>query len=588
MTRLGFDLETDGFLSEMTQIHCLAVMDFDTKQQWLYEPGNIDAGIKHLQSASELIAHNGISFDFPAIKKFYPDFNTRGITVTDTLVLSRVIRANLRNEDFDKGWTLEQMPKRLYGSHSLKAWGIRLGLLKGDFGETTDWSEYSQDMGQYCQQDVVVCHALWEALAPHKWSKESIELEHSLAEICHRIGNVGWTFDTKKAGALYAKLAKERGDLEEELKELFPAWVVETPFVPKVNNKSRGYVKGEVFMKTKTVEFNPGSRKHIEFCLREKYKWKPKVFTASGDAKIDETTLNSLPYPEAKKLAHSFLLQKRIGQLAEGNQAWLKHVKDDLVTHTINSNGAVTGRATHFNFNAAQVPNSGAMYGTECRELFTVPPGFSLVGSDLSGLELRCLANFLQDNGAYAKEIFDGDIHTANMAAFGITDRNQSKRAIYCLIYGGGNAKLGEVVGGGAADGKRLRENFLKANPAFAALLRAVKNTVDAKGHLTGLDGRKLYIRSEHAALNTLLQSAGALICKKWVQLIDTKIREQDIPAVICGWVHDEVQLRVRKGAEQNVCNIATRCAEEAGEHFKFTIPITAEATVGRNWSETH
>ena len=151
--------------------------------------------------------------------------------------------------------------------------------------------------------------------------------------------------------------------------------------------------------------------------------------------------------------------------------------------------------------------------------MFTVPPGFELCGSDLSGLELRCLSHFLQDGGAYAKEVISGDIHTANMAAFGLTDRSAAKRAIYCLIYGGGNAKLGETVGGSATDGKRLRDNFLDANPAFASLLRAVANTAETRGYLLGLDGRQLPVRSAHAALNLLLQSAGALICKKWVQL---------------------------------------------------------------------
>ena len=188
---------------------------------------------------------------------------------------------------------------------------------------------------------------------------------------------------TRRKPANYTRAClQERAELQDELNELFPPWTVEEEFIPKVNNKTRGYVKGEPFIKRKEVQFNPNSRKHIEFCLKQKYKWKPREFTPSGDAKIDETILNALPYPEAKKLAHSFLIQKRIGMLAEGNSAWMKLAVDDpqsprygLLRHTINPNGTVTGRASHFGPNLAQVPATRAPYGKECRELFTAPPG---------------------------------------------------------------------------------------------------------------------------------------------------------------------------------------------------------------------
>ena len=128
----------------------------------------------------------------------------------------------------------------------------------------------------------------------------------------------------------------------------------------------------------------------------------------------------------------------------------------------------------------------------------------------------------------------------------------------------------------------------MRATPAFASLLRAVKAAVDTKGHLVGLDFRKLAIRSEHAALNTLLQSAGALICKKWVQLIDENLRASGIDAELVAWVHDEVQVRTRKGYEHDVGNRLKECATKAGEAFGFTVPIDAEYGVGPDWSATH
>lgn len=585
--RLVFDIETDGLLDTLTKIHCIALIDADNPdKKWLFGPDEIKQGLELLVSADEVIGHNIINFDIPAIKKL-TNINFVGIKVTDTLVLSRLIKANLANDDYKHRWAIINLPKNLFGSHSLKAWGYRLEERKGIFGHDGDWSTYTEDMGKYCLQDVVLNHKLWEALASQKWSQESIKFEHEMAELCHRIGRAGWTLDVTKAGKLYASLIQERTDIDAELQELFPPWIVETPFLPKVNNSKLGYVKGETFIKKEEVAFNPNSRKHIAFCLRQKYDWKPKHHTITGDPIVDEAVLSELKYPEAKKLAHSFLLQKRIGMLAEGKNAWLKLADGNVIRHTIVPNGAVTGRATHSSPNLAQVPSNRAPYGKQCRELFTVPDGYSLVGSDLSGLELRCLAHFLNDEGAYAYEILNGDIHTSNQQAAGLATRDQAKTFIYALIYGAGDAKIGSVVGGGNAEGRQLRDRFLNANPAFKDLVRHVKQAA-SRGFLIGLDGRKLYVRSEHAALNTLLQSAGALICKKWALLTDQALKADGLDAQIISWVHDELNLRVKKGQEKDVCNRLQQSAKASGEAFSFKIPIDSEYHVGKNWSDVH
>lgn len=589
MARIVADIETDGLLDTLTKIHCICTMDLDTGEERSFNPSEIDAGIAYLETASELIFHNGIGFDLVALRKIYPNFSTDGITLTDTLVLSRLCRPDLKNDDFTQVSTTGQLSPRLRGSHSLRAWGFRLGVLKGDFGDgQTDWSVWTPEMTSYCMQDVRVTAKLWEALAPQDWSQESIRLEHSLAEICHRIGNNGWTFDKPKAIELYASLAQERADLESELRELFPAWEIKEEFVPKRDNKTRGYKAGVPVFKTKLVEFNPNSRRHIEHCLREKYRWKPKVFTAGGDAKIDETILKALPYPEAQRLAHGFLLTKRVGALAEGKNAWLKLEDNGVLRHTIISQGTVTGRAAHRGPNLAQVPATRAPYGEQCRELFTVPPGYSLVGCDLSGLELRCLAHYLNDGGAYAKELLEGDIHEANRIAAGLPDRSTSKVFGYAWLYGAGDLKLGSIIGKGAAEGKRLREQFLAANPALAALVRAVKAAANSRGYLVGLDGRRLPVRSEHGALNLLLQSAGAIICKYWVELADRELRKSGVPAYLVGWIHDELQCAVQEGHEIDVGNRLQKCAAEAARAVQFKLPIDAEFSVGRTWAATH
>lgn len=590
MTRLVFDLETDGYLDQTTRIHVIATRDIDNPDRsWVYGPHQIDEGIAQLAAANEIVGHNILGFDIPAIQKVRPFFTVDHLKVTDTLVLSRLIKCDLKNDDYNSRLTADVFPKKYYGSHSLKAWGFRLGVHKGDFGEQTDWSEWSQGMQDYCERDVEVTLALLQALEPEKFSADAIEFEHRIAEICHRIGQAGWTFDNQAAAELYAQLVLERDTIEEELRELFPAWTIETDFIPKVNNSKLGYEKGVPFTKQKTVEFNPNSRKHIEYNLRKKYDWKPQVFTLQGDAKIDETILASLPYEEAKKLARSFMLQKRIGQLAEGKNAWMRLVDDDgKLRHTINPNGTVTGRASHFGPNLGQVPATRAPYGGECRQLFQPAPGYTLVGADLSGLELRCLAGFLHqiDGGAYAKVVLEGDIHQTNADMVGI-DRPSAKTMIYALCFGAGDTRLGQILGSGPQAGRALRQRFYKANPAFETLVRRVKNTAKNRGYLLGLDKRQLPIRSDHAALNVLLQSAGALLSKKWVELIDAELTKQNLDARIIAWVHDEVQIET-KGDPEHVGRITRRMAEEAGRAFNFAVPIEADFNVGTNWAGTH
>ena len=585
--RLAFDIETNGLLDQLDLVHCIVAKDIETGEVFSFNPTNIPHALELLSSAEELVGHNIMGFDLPALRKVYPDWRYEG-RVTDTLIASRLIHADLTGEDFTKNWLPEDLPKRLFGSHSLKAWGMRLTHFKDDYDG--GWEAWSQEMQDYCEQDVEVTFSLYKHLAIDDYSKKAIDLEHDLAAICEEIGNNGWTFDYTAATKLYSGLAQERAKLEAELQELFEPWEVHETIVPKVNNSKLGYEKGVPFTKTKVIEFNPNSRKHIQRCLVAKYGWKPQEWTPSGEAKIDESVLTKLDYPEAKKLAHMFLLQKRIGQLAEGRQAWLKLYDDTdgKLRHTIVPNGAVTGRATHRSPNLAQVPATRAMYGKECRELFTVPEGYELVGSDLSGLELRCLAHYMGDDD-YTKQILEGDIHSYNQKAAGLPTRDQAKTYIYAALYGAGSLRLGQIVGGGAKEGTKLKQNFEKAVPAYRQLRDSVAIACE-RGYLIGLDGRHLAVRSEHAALNTLLQSAGALICKQWLSLIFHELKREGLKdhAYIMAWVHDEVQIAARKGYENDVGHIARRMAKEAGEAFNLQVPIEAEYSVGRSWADTH
>ena len=593
MSRMVFDLESDGLIPELSKIHCIALKDISdpaAETQLRYTQCGIEEALEELAGADEIIGHNIQGFDIPAIQKVYPDFVPKG-RVTDTLILSRLVKPDLAADDHLLMSKRPQFPKRLYGSHSLRAWGMRLGNNKGDYDG--GWKAYSDEMGDYCLQDVEVTATLHKLLNSMEFDDRAIRLEHDLAEICDRIGNAGWTFDLEKAGQLYGELVGLRSELETELDVLFEPWEVVETFIPKRDNKTLGYVKGEPFLKRQMVTFNPNSRRHIAHCLKAKYDWEPTELTPSGEAKIDEGVLSSLEYPEAQKLGEMFLIQKRIAMLAEGSQAWLKKVDDDgRIRHSIISGGTVSGRAAHRNPNLGQVPGAQSKWGKECRELFTVPDGWVLCGSDLSGLELRALAHYLapMDGGEYAETILNGDIHTLNQKAAKLPTRASAKTFIYATLYGGGDRLIGEIVGGKAKDGKRLKANFDRAVPAFKRLKKKLSDALE-RGHLIGLDGRKLYCRSTHKGLSQLLQSAGAVLCKQWLQKIDQRLEAENLraDAYIVGWIHDEVQIACRNEKVANhVGDISRRMAEETGRSFSLKIPVEAEYKIGQSWAETH
>jgi DNA polymerase I-like protein with 3'-5' exonuclease and polymerase domains len=338
--------------------------------------------------------------------------------------------------------------------------------------------------------------------------------------------------------------------------------------------------------------FNPNSRLHIADRLTKKYGWQPKEFTPDGRAKVDETILSNLPYPEAQSIATSLMIQKRIGQIGEGKNAWLALVGDDSRIHgSVNTNGAVTGRMTHMFPNTAQTPSVGKPYGKECRQLFTVPEGKKLVGVDVSGLELRMLGHFLAafDGGAYGHEVVNGDIHTINMKAAGLPDRSASKRFIYGFLYGAGAGKIGEVVGKGPKEGQKLKTKFLDQTPALAKLITAVTKA-SKRGHLVGLDKRILHCRSSHSALNLLLQSAGALVCKQWAVEMDKALVKRNLKhkCQVVANIHDEHQYEADEDIAELVGELSIQAIKDAGKHFNLKVELDGEANIGQNWYETH
>lgn len=591
------DIETDGLLDTLTKVHCLVLQDVDTEQVYSYGPNEIQEGLDRMSKAEKLIFHNGINFDFPALEKVYPDWSYDRSRVIDTLVCTRLIWTNLSDTDGARIAAGKIEPK-LRGSHSLAAWGKRLGVLKGDFGQTTDWAEWTPEMQKYCEQDVAVTLKLWATISAKEYAPTAIDLEHKVAWIIAEQQRHGFLFDVAKAEKLLMHLQEERAKIEADLQTIFDPWYsaveIKTPKrtinYKKVDRPS--VTAGCPYTVIKLNVFNPNSRMHISDRLIKKYGWKPKEFTPDGRPKVDESVLESLPYPEAQAIAKSLMIQKRIGQLGEGKNAWLNLVGDDSRIHgSVNTNGAVTGRMTHNYPNVSQTPSVGKPYGKECRELFTVPKGKKLVGVDVSGLELRMLGSFLHrfDGGAYGNEVVNGDIHTVNMRAAGLPDRRASKSFIYSFLYGAGAAKIGEVVGKGPKEGQKLKNKFLDQTPALAKLIQAVTKA-SKRGYLKGLDGRKVHIRSSHAALNTLLQGAGSLVCKQWAVEMDKALVENNLKhkCQVVANIHDEHQYECDEDIAELVGELSIQSIKKAGEHFNIKVELDGEAKIGNNWYETH
>lgn len=627
------DIETNGLLDTTTKFWCGWVYDSVTDEYKGYT--DLDAYWRSINNFGcngyNIVFHNGIRFDIPCLKKLAGDrfsFDPRDC-VLDTLVLARLIYANIKDTDIGL-MKSGRLPKKLYGSHSLKAYGYRMGELKGTYGEQEDaWDKFTPEMYEYNKQDVVVTLKLFNKLMAKGYPLKAIQLEHDIAWVMAKQERNGFVFDKDAAVKLYADLSAKRQELYDELVSEVGSWTVyKGDKVYKRDNAKRGIKAGVPYPQYEEVTFNPNSRAHIAKVLMDR-GWIPEEMTPTGAPKVDEDTLKSaMDIPMTQKILDFLLINKRIAQLAEGDNAWLKLMTEDSdgyyrIHGSVNPNGAVTGRATHSYPNVAQVPAGRSPYGMECRSLFTVPEGWYQAGIDASGLELRCFGSFLFpfDGGAYIKEILEGDIHTHNQKMAGLPTRDQAKTMIYCMLYGGGDGKLGEVINGTAKDGKALKERFFKSVPAYKKLCSSIEkalvessewvgsvnkvkwrkrvhpdnHNLDITHHILGIDRRLVYVRSPHSALNTILQSAGALICKKWVCLVEENMRKAgykhgwDGDFAMMAWVHDEVQVACRtKEIAEDCVRIAQESMRQTQEFFKFNCQLDTEGSVGKNWFDCH
>lgn len=547
MNTVFLDIEADGL--NPTKIHCVVTKRSNEAHLTHLSKRSL---IDELAKGGKVCGHNLIGYDLPVMRKLW-GINVPSERVLDTLVLSRLFHPDRE------------------GGHSLAVWGMHLGFPKGDHSE---WDVLSDEMIEYCKRDVDVTEKLHNALMVQmqmrEFSQQCVDLEHSIAFICKDQEENGFEFDRDGAVKLYEELTTRMHRIETDLQQVFPP-IVEERYSDKTGKK----------LKDKVTVFNVGSRQQIAERLTSKGAvW--KELTPAGKPKVDEATLKKqTDIPEAKIILRYLLCQKRASHV----DSWIKAVGEGNRIHgRVRHIGAVTGRMAHSSPNMAQIPAVRAEYGKQCRELFTVPKDRVLVGADASGLELRMLAHYM-DDADYTHEILTGDIHTANQKAAGLATRDQAKTFIYAFLYGAGDAKIGSVVGSTSGAGRALKQRFLENTPALAELRQKVAKDCES-GFLEGLDGRKIRVRSAHAALNTLLQGAGAIVMKQAIIILYDLLARVDFKLV--AQVHDEWQIECRPEDADFIGKSCVNSMVFAGEVLQLNCPLDGEYRVGNSWADTH
>jgi DNA polymerase I-like protein with 3'-5' exonuclease and polymerase domains/RecA-family ATPase len=607
--RLVFDLETDGLLDTVTRVHCIVVADLDSDDVHEYGPEQIPAALDHLSRADYLIGHNALTFDLKALEKLYGWAPSEHTIVIDTLVAARTILPNIGDLDGEAHARGAKEFGAIAGRNSLEAWGVRLGMAKVGT-DIENWSQWTPEVQARCVGDVKLTKAIWHFLQVEGYSQSALALEHRVALVCAEIEAAGVPFDRDAAERLRQRWQAQADALEAQLAQELPT----------------------------VTNFN--SRDQIAELL-ESYGWcATKRTEKTGRPKLDDDTIEALPelYPSLTGLSDLLILNRRLGQLAHGAKNWMDAAKADERIHGgLIGVGTPHARAKHFDPNLAQVPNpkKGKKFADECRALFRTSDARVLVAADIAGLQDRGLAHYLHmfDGGAYAATFAENaDTHwqsaiTLALVPVGVTRdktnkvhvalREGAKRFRYAFLYGVGALKAGVIIaetiravaqldaGVGAAlakqffagvahpnetalrrIGKQALEAFEAGTPGLRQLRQHVESAVQARGWLSGLDGRRIPTRAIYTALNYQITASEAVLCKDWlINVRDELDRRFSLDARLIAWVHDELLVECTPEIAAEVGEIMVKHARAAGKRLGFKCPLDASYTIGKSWA---
>ena len=596
MRDVVFDIESDGFLAEATKIHCISISE-SGDEPICYGPTKIEEALRWMTGATSLIGHNIIRYDLPLLKKLSGWIPPVGINIRDTFLLSRMAFPDIMKRDARR----KRIPKECWGKYSLRAFGHRLGMHKGDH---TDFSVFSQEMEEYCNQDVRVTHHLWGRLRDEELSESSVTMETLFAQLAFRMEQTGIGFDRGAALDLFKALDEKRTEILDALVGLVPPkriemktpeyWidpVTDVHFNKKYDAPS--HIRKELVpgpLRVRETRFNPMSRPQVAEFLVTK-GWEPTARTPTGQVRIDEAILTQIPgIPEAALIADLYRTQKIFGMVAGDKKGWLLLENQGRIHPQIKTLGAYSGRTSCVDPNLQQVPSARLPFGEECRALFIADEGKLLVGCDAKSLEVRCFAHYMAkfDGGDFADVVLRGDIHQAN-ADMMDCNRPTAKNTFFALIYGASSRKIAAMLDIPLRRAGALVNRLFEERPAMRTLISRIKKKAAMSGHLVGLDGRILRPRSEHAAVNLLIQSAGACVSKRAALNLDFMIHTNSWSEThIVGFIHDEIIVETSDENVGDVMRAAVTAFQQTTQQYNLNCPMDGGAQLGKNWSEIH
>ena len=564
--KIIWDIETDAL--NATVIHLLVAKFVDKEGYYIFREADNFRAFYEDNPDAEWIGHNSISFDSVVLSRLW------GITIplgkqSDTLVMSRLWEPTL-------------------DGHSLQAWGDRFREAKIPFKE---FSVYSEEMKVYCKRDVKITERVYKHLNRMLtcFSMESIRLEHATQYIISEQIRNGFLLDKEVASDIYTGALTEANRIEEAVIKFFPPIVTE-----RYSEKTGKRLKDDV------ESFNLGSPNQIVKRLDE-LGWKPTVQTKTGKSwKICQENLDTIPdtlpdgtaMPQCIKDLKKWKILETRWKTAKD---WLDRMDGDGRVHgQVIIPGTVTHRATHQNPNMANIPSItterglSGLFAYECREAWTVPRGFKLVGTDAAGIQLRVLAHYMNDP-TYTKTLLEGDIHTFNKNALGeyCKDRPTAKTFIYAWLLGAGQAKVGQILNCTVRQAGDAMDNFLRSIPALKELKRKAAMAAQ-RGYLVSLDGRRIKIESEHKALSVYLQGGETIIMRMANFLWYNQAKKDKIKFKQTVWVHDEWQTETEEGRAEDLGRLQVQSIRDTGDYFNLNCPLDGEYKIGNNWAETH
>lgn len=624
---LILDLETDSLMPYCTKIHC-AVGYHIEKNEWHYfTPKNIHELSEFLDTQDSISMHNGIGFDLKVLKKIF-NYEYKG-KYRDTLMMSRVLWPDLsfvvyKNEKGEE--------KKAKNPHSIESWGLRFEIQKP---EHEDWSRFSDDMLYRCQEDVKIQTRLYLHCLEHierlknkdprlkNWDK-IFNMEQYFWKSMEEQADYGWLFNVDLADFWVNKLEKELQSIDDKLEPYLPV-LVKTPYGDKPCKalKQNGELTTHALKWFETASSNIiQSSDVVGDFSRVKYEkvdlnspvqlkdflmfngWEPKEYNYKKDrfgkiikdAQLSpktpsnseewESLAEQMNNPVIELLADRGKKKHRFGQI----KGLIKNVRPDRrIEAQMNSCGTNTARVRHKIVVNIPKANDKVYLGKEIRDMFIVPYNKVLVGCDASALEARCEAHYVyQFSKEAALELIEGDIHTKNMFAFEIDNRDRSKSGKYAILYGCSPYKLANVLDKPTSEAQRIYNAYWDANPALKRLNEALKRQWKDKGYLVSIDGRPLSIRYEHALLNTLLQSCGAIAMKTAFCIFWGWAKAQSYHIKSVGNFHDEMQIECVPEIADYVGQTLVNSIKRAGEILKLNVPLTGEYKIGQSWAKTH